>query len=134
MEAYLRADAPPGYMRRLRQIETEFQSQLRRLEAAYRALDAVCGHDPERFSRRWQARVREWRFDRLNQLIREHNTWYPVEANLPMDPRARDYIPVRGRSYRRTELGAEWVLEHFPPTQAEVSRPPAPARVPRDPL
>ena len=135
MEAYLKADAPPAYMRRLRKIEIEFQHQLRRLEAAYRALDAVCGHDAALFSHRWQAQVRDWRFERLNELIREHNMWYPVEADLPMDPRARDYVPVRGRSYRRTELGADWVLEHFPPAPpGSVARPPAPARVPREPL
>ena len=134
MEAYLKADAPPAYMRRLRAIEIEYQSQLRRLESAYRALDAVCGHDPELFSRSWQAHVRQWRFDRLNELIRDHNKWYPVEADLPMDPRVRDYVPVRGRSYRRMELGPEWVLEHFPPAPQGAGRPRPPAQVPRDPL
>ncbi len=135
MEAYLKADAPPAYMRRLRKIEIEFQTQLRRLEAAYRALDEVYGDDPDLFSHRWQAQVRAWRFERLNALIREHNMWYPVEADLPMDPRVRDYVPVRGKSYRRMELGPDWVLDHFPPAPpGGVERVPPPARVPRDPL
>ena len=135
VEAYLKADTPPAYMRRLRAIEIEFQSQLRRLESAHRALEAVCGHEPELFSHLWQAQVREWRFDRLNALIRDHNKWYPVEADLPMDPRVRDYVPVRGRSYRRRELGADWVLEHFPPApRGGAERPRPPAQVPREPL
>src|SRR4051795_5013787 len=31
-----------------------------------------------------------------------------------MAPRTRDYVLLRGRSYRRPELGPEWVLERFP--------------------
>jgi hypothetical protein len=33
-----------------------------------------------------------------------------------MDLRTRDYVKVNGRSYRRPELGPEWVLEQFPAT------------------
>ena len=54
-------------------------------------------------------------FDDLNELIRQHNEWYPIERDLPMDLRTRDYVQVNGRSYRRPELGPEWVLEQFPP-------------------
>ena len=122
-------------MRRLREIETIFQAERRRLEAAYRELRESQGHDAEQFSQRWRRQARRWRFDRLNDLIREHNVWYPVEASLPMDPRTRDYRPVRGASYRRLELGAEWVLEHFPPDpRASEERVQPPARVPREPL
>ena len=35
-------------------------------------------------------------------------------------PRTGDYLPVMGRSYRRTPLGPEWVLERYP---AEPDRP-----------
>jgi hypothetical protein len=132
-EEYLRAETPPAYVRRLRAIEIEFQSQRRQLEIAYRAVQADCGHDADLFSRRWRARAQRWRFDHLNELIREHNTWYPAEANLPMDPRIRDYIPIGGRSYRRIELGPDWVLEHFPAVPERASgRPRVPTRVPRD--
>jgi hypothetical protein len=134
VEAYLKADSPPRYIRRLRQIEIEFERQRRRLEAAYRALAETWGHDPLAFSARWRARALGWRFDRLNDLIREHNEWYPVESNLAMDPRTRDYVPVHGRSYRRIELGPEWILEHFPPTPRSAARHRrTPIRLPREP-
>ncbi len=132
MEAYLRANAPPRYMERLRELETEYRSQLRLLEAAYRAEEHDSGDDPALFSSRWRARAQAWSFDRLNDLVRQHNAWYPVEANLPMDPRTRDYVAVSGASYRRAELDPEWILEHFPPERSE-QRPPAPRRVPREP-
>jgi hypothetical protein len=122
-------------MRRLREIESEYQVQRRRLEAAYRALEEACGRDLDEFSERWQVQARTWSFAGLNELIREHNQWYPIEASLPMDPRTRDYVPVRGASYRRIELSAQWVLEHFPPTLRDGAGPPrVPRRVPREPL
>ena len=134
VEAYLRASSPPRYMQRLREIEVEFLHQRRRLEAAYGALQAACGGASGQFSRRWRAQARTWRFEPLNELIREHNEWYPVEANLPMDPRTRDYVPIRGLSYRRVELGPDWILDHFPPDGRGPSTPPVPPRAPREPI
>jgi hypothetical protein len=108
-------------MERARDIERGIRTELIRIERAYAALQEECGTDARQFARRWRARARAWRFDELNQLIREHNEWYPIEANLPMDPRTRDYVPVRGRSYRKRELGPEWVLERFPPARLRAS-------------
>lgn len=132
-EEYLRAEQPPAYIRRLRAIELEFGALLRHLERAYEELQADCGPDAEAFARRWRARAHARRLEPLNQLIREHNTWYPAEANLPMDPRIRDFVPIGGRSYRRIELTPEWVMEHFPPTLRPEGRPRLPRAVPREP-
>ena len=114
VEAYLRAGGLPRYMERLREIEQELKEQRRRLDVAYRLLLEACGDDEQRFARHWRARAEGWRFDRVNELIRQHNEYYPIERGLPMDPRTRDYVKIRGRSYRRTEVGPEWVLEQFP--------------------
>lgn len=132
VEAYLRASNPPRYMQRLRAMESEFGSQRRRLEAAFRALIEECGGDPALFAGRWRAQAARWSFDLLNELIREHNTWYPAEANLPMDPRTGDYVLVRGASYRRLELGPEWILEHLPARPHAGELPRLPRRVPRE--
>lgn len=114
VEAYLAAGVMPRYMERLRDIEAERANLRRRIGRAYRALKEACGDDREAFARRWRERANEWRFDEINQLIKEHNDWYPIESGLPLDPRTRDYVPIRGRSYRRTPLSPEWVLEHWP--------------------
>jgi peptidoglycan/xylan/chitin deacetylase (PgdA/CDA1 family) len=116
VEAYLRAGGVPRYMERLRDIDAELSLQSYRLQRAHRALQRACHGDPLEFERRWRARAGAWRLDRVNQLIREHNQWYPVETGLPMDPRTGDYVRRRGRSYRRAEVGPEWILERFPPT------------------
>jgi hypothetical protein len=114
VESYLKAGVMPRYMERLREIETGLRTERKRIERSYQELLEECGHDRDAFARRWRARVRSWRFDKLNDLIREHNEWYPIEANLPMDPRTRDYVLIRGRSYRRPILSSTWVLEHWP--------------------
>ena len=69
---------------------------------------------PDAFAAEWRERAAAWRFDAVNELIRQHNEWYPVERQLPLNPRTGEYVLVGGRSYRRRPLDAAWVLEHFP--------------------
>ena len=114
VEQYLRAGVTPAYMRRLKDIDRELARHRRRLDRSHRRLSETV-RDPKAFAEQWRALAHEWNFEPVNELIRQHNEWYPVERNLPLDPRTRDYVKIRGRSYRRTELGPDWVLEHFPP-------------------
>ncbi|MEA2349627.1 MAG: hypothetical protein QOG86_568 [Thermoleophilaceae bacterium] len=116
VEAYLRAGGVPRYMERLRDIDAELSLHRYRLQRAYQALERACRGDADAFAERWRERAHRWRFDRVNQMIREHNQWYPVETGLPMDPRTGDYVRRRGRTYTRAEVGPEWVLEQFPPS------------------
>jgi hypothetical protein len=119
VEQYLRAGVTPAYMRRLKDIDRELQRHRHRLARAHSTLSEAV-HDPRSFAEQWRARAHQWDFGAVNELIRQHNEWYPVERNLPLDPRTRDYVKIRGRSYRRAELGPEWVLEHFPPVPHPV--------------
>jgi hypothetical protein len=115
VEAYLQAGVRPRWMERLIEIDHGVAAARREVDAAYRALRRECGRDRTQFAARWRARAAAWRFDDLNELIGQHNEWYPIERDLPMDPRTRDYVRIGGRSHRRRELGPDWVLEHFPP-------------------
>jgi hypothetical protein len=114
LEGYLQAGHRPRWMERLAEIDLETGRERRRLERAHRDLREECGDDAEEFARRWRAVARGWPFDDVNELIRQHNDWYPIERNLPVDPRTRDYVLIHGRSYRREPLGAAWVLAQFP--------------------
>ena len=121
VESYLKAGVLPRYMQRLSDIESQTKDHRRRLADAYGALLEACGDDREAFARRWRARARTWSFARVNELIREHNEWYPVEADLAIDLRTRDYVLIRGRSYRRAELGPDWIFEQFPPSGPDAT-------------
>jgi hypothetical protein len=114
VEAYLKSGVRPRWMERLADIDQGIAIEKQRLARAYRALQEECEHEPRAFTRRWRAVARSWSFEALNDLIHQHNEWYPIERQLPMDVRTRDYVRVGGRSYRRPVLGPEWVLEHFP--------------------
>jgi hypothetical protein len=114
VEAYLKAGVRPRWMERLDEIDQGVAAEKQRLARAYRALQEECGEDPRAFARSWRALARSWAFDDLNILIEQHNEWYPMERQLPMDPRTGDYVRFAGRSYRRPVLGPQWVLEHFP--------------------
>jgi hypothetical protein len=113
VEDYLRAGGRPRWMERLLEIDRGTARHRRRLERAHRALREEVA--PAEFPDRWRAVAAGWDFDGLNLLITQHNDWYPIERDLPMDLRTRDYVRVGGRSYRRTPLDAAWVLEQFPP-------------------
>jgi hypothetical protein len=113
VEEYLKAGGRPRWMERLLEIDRGIARERRRLDRAYRALREQC--PSEQFADRWREIVRGWRFDAINELIGQHNDWYPIERDLPMDLRTRDYVLINGRSYRREPLSPQWVLEQFPP-------------------
>jgi hypothetical protein len=114
VEAYLKAGVRPRWMERIAEIDHSIAAQRRRLGRAYRRVREECGDDAELFTERWLAYVERCRFDELNELIGQHNEWYPIERDLPMDLRTRDYVLINGRSYRREPLTREWVLAQFP--------------------
>ena len=114
VEAYLKAGVRPRWMERIAEIDNSIKHQRMRLARSYRTLREECGGDPELFAARWTSFAHRCRFDELNELIAQHNEWYPIERDLPMDLRTRDYVLINGRSYRREPLSAEWVLRHFP--------------------
>jgi len=119
VEAYLTgANNPPRWMERVREIDQALRRERRLLEAERRALRARHAHDPGAFARAWRAfaaaRARSARYRELNNLIRAHNEWYPIERNLPVNPRTGEWVTVGGRSFLRPVLGAEWILRELP--------------------
>src|SRR3954463_6065966 len=78
LEAYLRAGVVPRYMQRLREIQQEGRRHAARLERVYRDLRERYAGDPAGFARQWTDRAHTWDFRAFNQLVREHNEWYPI--------------------------------------------------------
>jgi hypothetical protein len=123
VEAYLNAGLRPRWMDRIAEIEHGIANHRRRLAEDHRRLWMQCAGDPEPFAQRWREHARTRRFDALNDLIRQHNEWYPIERDLPVDLRTGDYVRLNGRSFRKRELDEAWVLEQFPadPDPREVT-------------
>ena len=105
IEAFLRGEALPRYMQRAAEIDRAVRHHTEMLQRAYERPESRA---------RWREVAESWDFREVNQLIHDHNEWYPVERDLPMNPRTKDYVLVNGRSYRREVLGAAWILERFP--------------------
>lgn len=120
LEGYFQAGLRPRWMDRVVEIEQGIASEKRRLADDHRRLRAACGSDDAAFAARWREHASTRRFDDLNDLIRQHNDWFPMERDLPVDVRTGDYVRLNGRSYRKRELDEAWVLEHFP---AELTDP-----------
>jgi hypothetical protein len=115
VEAYLKAGVRPRWMERVSEIDHAIAFHKRDYARRYRRLREYYGDDDAAFAECWREIAAAARFDELNELIAVHNEWYPIERDLPMDIRTRDYVLINGRSYRRPQLGPEWVLEQFPP-------------------
>lgn len=119
VEAYLTgANNPPRWMERVSEIDRRVRRERRLLAAERRALQARHRGDAAAFGRAWRAFAcargegREHR--ELNELIRAHNEWYPIERNLPVNPRTGEWVTVAGRSFLREPVGEAWVLREFP--------------------
>jgi hypothetical protein len=116
IDAYLKAGVRPRWMERIADVDAGIARERRRLAEAHRALREEYAGDAALFARCWRERAESWSFDRgLNELIAQHNEWYPIERDLPINPRTGEYVRVGGRSFRRPELGPAWALEQFPP-------------------
>ena len=112
VESYLRGEAIPRYMQRAAEIERGLRELHRRLGATHARLREELPADA--FPAAWEQRAATWDLAPLNALIRQHNQWYPIECDLPMDPRTGDYILVHGRSYKRELVDPAWILARFP--------------------
>jgi len=115
VESYLKGGVRPRWMERVGDIDSAIARERRLLADAHRELREACARDGASFAERWRELAHAWPFPaELLELVEQHNAWYPIERDLPINPRTGDYVRVGGRSYRRPQLGPAWVLEQLP--------------------
>jgi hypothetical protein len=120
VEGYLRGAVMPRWMERLKEIHRATEDHRNALADAYAREREQHAGDPEGFAHAWRERVARRSFEDVNDLIRDHNQWYPVERQLPMDPRTGEYVLIAGRPYMRDELTTDWALALFPPVLGDA--------------
>lgn len=86
----------PAYALRKRKIEDTEEKWVETLVALRTKLEAAGAPGPD-VERALREKAETFDYAKLNELVAQHNRWYPVEANLPMDPRGR-YL-VYGRPW-----------------------------------
>ncbi len=87
----------PAWSARKKRIEDMEEELVGKLVALY---DATLAKGETAEAARALVKARTVAFDlrKLRSLVADHNRWYPIEANLPMDPATGDYV-VRGRKW-----------------------------------
>ena len=86
---------PPAFMRRLRAIEDLEETIVRTLAAR------LAKFATEKLAEEAARAQVQPLFERLNELVARHNRFYPIEADLPLDPRTGDVVDRRGGPFRR---------------------------------
>lgn len=111
---------PPHYATRARRIENITQKLMEGLTIEYASMIDSFGDDPETFARQWKELIGLLELDELNDLIEKHNTYYPVEANLQIDPDSG--APLIGSvPWEPKELiSTESLLKRFPPEMLDL--------------
>jgi len=106
---------PPAFGVRARNVERTIATLHARLHEDYVHLRAKCGPDVARFATAWTRYVESLELGRINGLIAEHNTYYPMEANLRANPDGGGYLLGSTPWEPTPKVTAEGLLERFPP-------------------
>lgn len=103
----------PAFVRRARRLEVDTELFWKRAEELYNTLKAE-GPAASDFARRWRATAEGLNFSHLEGLVADYNAYYPIEANLPIDPLIGDFTFLGKRFERKTAPTLQDVLERFP--------------------
>ena len=106
---------PPYYAKRAGQIENITQKLMEDLTIEYASMIDSLGDDPEVFAQQWTDLIGSLELDELNDLIDKHNTYYPMEAKLQIDPNTG--APLLGSVpwKPKERISVEGLLKRFPP-------------------
>ena len=100
---------PPAYATRKKSIEDLVERYLTVLVALHDTRVAKLATDEEAMTRALLAKAATFDLARLNELIENHNLYYPIEASLPTDVRTGEYM-VYGRPWLPDE---RWTTTRF---------------------
>ena len=105
---------PPYYAIRARQIEQLTEHLMEDLTVQYRNMMDKFSDRPEIFASKWKESIKSVELDSLNDLIERHNKYYPIETNLPIDPRSGALMFGCARWEPKDKVTTDSLLQLFP--------------------
>jgi hypothetical protein len=87
----------PAWAIRKRKIEDAEEQWVATLVALRETLEAR-GTPEREIANALRAKADTFDYRKVNELVAQHNRWYPVEANLRIDPKTGAYL-VYGRTW-----------------------------------
>lgn len=105
----------PNRIERLKRIEGELERQHRRLRTAWTELAMELADDPVAFAERWSERLDRWSFLEHDELVDEHNEWFPIEARLVWNRELDDYRAPFGLPWRKSHVDRAAIASTYPP-------------------
>ena len=76
----------PSYAVRAKFIEDRIEELIADLSEKWKEFAKSYEYNPDQFKIVWTAVIETIELGKLNTLIKEHNTYYPIEANLKHNP------------------------------------------------
>ena len=113
---------PPHYATRARRIETITDKLMKDLTFEYASMIDRYGDAPEVFSQKWKELISSLELDELNNLIDKHNTYYPIEAKLQIDPDSGAPLVGSVPWEPIEKISMEGLLKRFPPVTNAASK------------
>lgn len=105
---------PPAWMLRLKRIEDSQAALTRKLDAAWAEYARRYRDRPEQFAARWRDYVQQLDLAPLNTLIEKHNTYYVIEARIPVAYPSGDYVIPMGVEYPQRAVTSDTLLDRYP--------------------
>lgn len=115
MEQKVRAKmGPPPYAIRAKYVEDLVREMDQDLAKKWSMVAATYRADPPKFSSVWTAIIETLELDDLNRLIKEHNTFYPIEANLREHPET-GHLMIGATPWKpKSKITPQSLLAKFP--------------------
>ena len=106
---------PPRYALRARQIEDKTDRLMEAVATEYTNMVNTVGKHPKRFAQKWKEFICSLQLYELNDLIERHNMYYPIEANLAIDPKSEGFLIGSIPWEPKEKITTEALLKEFPP-------------------
>jgi hypothetical protein len=98
----------PAWIARRKRLERSLARLRKELDNAWRLATPAT----------WPDVAKAWDLGKFNREIEGFNKYYPIERNLPMDPRIRDFVEGDARWKPLHFFDTAWILAEFPPDGA----------------